>query len=393
MGRSRQRREPRQRGGFRGRSSARGVVTFGPGESEAVIRVDIQADFKPENTEQFTVQLSNPTSGVTLGTASVAATIVNDEPTPTTGTAGNDKFDKSATTVAQGFDLSQGGNDTAIGGSADDIFYMGGALTNADSITGGGGSDTLVLDGNYGSATVTFGSKTISGVENIYLSGGNNYFITLNKSNVPSGQTLRVDASAIGVLNGSNINGSSVSGSIHFLGGAGAAAFTGGKGNDRFLGGSGGDSLIGNAGDDFFSGGLGVDVMNGGAGKDTFQYNGSASESALLITGGNVDISGADTLALFKAAEDKIDLSAFHFAPGAASVLTKTAVGFTSNASGGTGFFGTSAVAIEYASKSNKSDARIYVDVNKDGNLNAGDMLIQATGVGNGAIKVSNFTF
>lgn len=31
--------------------------------------------------------------------------------------------------------------------------------------------------------------------------------------------------------------------------------------------------------------------------------------------------------------------------------------------------------------------------IGKDGNLNAGDMLIQATGVGNNAIKTSNFIF
>jgi len=50
-------------------------------------------------------------------------------------------------------------------------------------------------------------------------------------------------------------------------------------------------------------------------------------------------------------------------------------------------------VAVEYAKVGKVYEARVYVDVNQDGNLGTGDMMIQVTGVRAGAIGAKNFIF
>ncbi|WP_304412242.1 ELWxxDGT repeat protein, partial [Microcystis sp. T1-4] len=57
-----------------------GVVSFAPGETSKVITVNVQGDTTVEPNENFTVTLSNPTNGATLGTPSTATvTIVDDD--------------------------------------------------------------------------------------------------------------------------------------------------------------------------------------------------------------------------------------------------------------------------------------------------------------------------
>ncbi|WP_254066404.1 ELWxxDGT repeat protein, partial [Microcystis aeruginosa] len=60
-----------------------GVVSFAPGESSKVITVNVQGDTTIEPNENFTVTLSNPTNGATLGTPSTATlTIVDEDSVP-----------------------------------------------------------------------------------------------------------------------------------------------------------------------------------------------------------------------------------------------------------------------------------------------------------------------
>jgi len=60
-----------------------GVVSFAPGESSKVITVNVRGDTTIEPNENFTVTLSNPTNGATLGTPSTAtATIVDEDSVP-----------------------------------------------------------------------------------------------------------------------------------------------------------------------------------------------------------------------------------------------------------------------------------------------------------------------
>ncbi|GBE72822.1 hypothetical protein myaer87_00490 [Microcystis aeruginosa NIES-87] len=60
-----------------------GTVSFAPGESSKVITVNVRGDTTIEPNENFTVTLSNPTNGATLGTPSTAtATIVDEDSVP-----------------------------------------------------------------------------------------------------------------------------------------------------------------------------------------------------------------------------------------------------------------------------------------------------------------------
>ncbi|WP_274518323.1 ELWxxDGT repeat protein, partial [Microcystis aeruginosa] len=60
-----------------------GVVSFAAGETSKVITVNVQVDTTVELNETFTVTLSNPTNGATLGTPSTATvTIVDDDSVP-----------------------------------------------------------------------------------------------------------------------------------------------------------------------------------------------------------------------------------------------------------------------------------------------------------------------
>ncbi len=112
-----------------------------------------------------------------------------------TGTSGPDTFD--GTSSADVFNLQQGGNDTANGEGGNDTFNMGAALNAADRIDGGGGTDTVSLDGGY-SAGLTFTSTTMVNVEAITLAAGHNYDLTVNEATVAAGKTLTVDGSALG---------------------------------------------------------------------------------------------------------------------------------------------------------------------------------------------------
>jgi len=165
----------------------------------------------------------------------------------------------------------------------------------------------------------------------------------------------------------------------------GAFVFIGGAGNDVFTGGAQVDILIGGLGADILTGGNGADI-----GADVFVYAG-ATDSALQTSGGSIVVSGDDTIAAFQATLDKIDLTAFGFAGPGEAAITKPTTGFSTDLASGAGFYGTAGVAVEYASFGDT--ARVYVDANHDGNLGAGDMLIQLTGVTTNSITASSFTF
>jgi len=347
-----------------------GSVTFAANQASAVVTVNVSGDTVSEGNDGFTVTLSNAI-GATIATASATSTILNDDTvTGFAGTAGNDVLDKSAMTQNLSIDLSQGGNDSATGGSGNDSFVLGAAFTAADSINGGTGTDSVSLSGNY-TATTTFGAATLTNIETLTLGAGGSYGIITNDATVAAGANLTVDATALANVNVATVNGSlETNGSFTFLGGAGADYFTGGAGNDTFRG------------------GLGADILASGAGSDRFIYT-SAAESALSQSGTTIVTAGADRLSTFSVASDRIDLVAFGFTGAAASLATKTTSGFTTTAT--TGFFGGSAVAVEYALRGNT--AQVYVDVNRDGNLGSGDLLLQLTGVARNTLTGSNLTF
>lgn len=352
-----------------------GTIQLAANQTGAWVTINVAADYLQEDFERFTVQLSNQPAGQGLDEPSADGVIFNTDNTQYfLGTGGNNTFNTSGSPAPAYMDLSQGGNDTAIGTVNDDFFYLGAALNNADKINGAAGFDTLWLDGNY-AAGITLGTTTVTNIEKITLAAGNSYKLTTNDATVAAGASLIVDASSLAAINTATVNGAAEkNGAFTFLGGAGNDAFTGGTGAD------------------IFAGGLGADQQTGGSGADVFRYQ-TADDSALQTNGGTIITSGDDKITGFQASTDKIDLSEFGFAGTQATVLTKSTTGFSTNLNNATGFFGNAGVAVEYAGTKKAPIARVYVDTNKDGNLGTGDMLIQLTGAAKGSIIGSSFTF
>ena len=176
-----------------------------------------------------------------------------------TGGAGNDIFRPGA------------GNDTVHGGGGDDTINMSANLTAADVVDGGSGTDTIVLNGDY-SAGVTFGATTVTNVEAIYLTPGNDYKLTTNDATVAAGQTLTILAQ--GLLAGDKLvfDGSAeTDGSFTIKAGAGDDVLTGGAGADTINAGNGTNTI---------TGGLGGDDITGGTGNDLFVYNAVAKSTS-----------------------------------------------------------------------------------------------------------------
>ena len=185
-----------------------------------------------------------------------------------TGSASADNFSGFAGNDT--FNLTQGGNDTASGGTGNDTINMGAALTAADKIDAGAGTDTVTLNGNY-AAGVTFNATTLVNVEKLTLAAGHSYKLTTNNATVASGQTLTIDGSAL-----------SASSVLTFSGAT--------ETNGHFI----------------IIGGNGADVLTGGALSDTFTYTTAAQSTGVHY----------DTINGFNFSSDKFDI------PGGAGVIT-----------------------------------------------------------------------
>jgi len=111
-----------------------GRIGFAAGETSRTITVNVAADRAMELNDSFTVTLSGPSRGVTLGTASATGIIYNDDVVSTardetlTGTGNPDLF------------LLGGGNDTVSGKGGTDLFVfqptaLGPAAGNTTTLT------------------------------------------------------------------------------------------------------------------------------------------------------------------------------------------------------------------------------------------------------------------
>ncbi|MEZ5828879.1 MAG: hypothetical protein R3D01_11145 [Hyphomicrobiales bacterium] len=85
------------------------------------------------------------------------------------------------------FDLTAGGNDSAVGGAGDDIFILGAAFTTDDHTDGGAGNnDTLQLNGTY---TIALSGSVLSNVETVEPAAGHDYSFTFTDDLVgPTGR-------------------------------------------------------------------------------------------------------------------------------------------------------------------------------------------------------------
>ena len=188
-------------------------------------------------------------------------------------TWGLDQFNALGTVVlAANTVLSLSGD---VAGPSNDTFsFSRQPFSAADKIDGGSGTDTLSLQGSYG--TLHFASDTITGIEKLQLKGGGglSYNITEDDGNVGTGQSLTVTASGFTATDTAVFNGSAeTDGTFSFVGGAaGSSTFIGGSGADTFTGGSGGTTTM--------TGGGGADTINAGAGADTVRYTSAADSNS-----------------------------------------------------------------------------------------------------------------
>jgi Ca2+-binding RTX toxin-like protein len=138
-----------------------------------------------------------------------------------------------------------GGNDIVNAGAGLDNIFFGATLTAADVVNGGAGVDTLVVQGPYGSLTLT---ANITQIENVSILGGNNinfgepgtnrydYVLTTNNANFAAGVQARINGSALLVDEDFTFDGSAeTDASFVVYGGKGKDTLLGGFGNDIFI--------------------------------------------------------------------------------------------------------------------------------------------------------------
>ncbi|HZG10145.1 MAG TPA: M10 family metallopeptidase C-terminal domain-containing protein [Allosphingosinicella sp.] len=204
--------------------------------------------------------------------------------------------------------LDAGGDDTVFAGAGNDFIYFGAAMTSADKVDGGEGTDTVGLIGTYDG--LVFSATSLVGVERLALYstsriGGSDpasYNITMNNANVLQGQEFFVGAASLQANEKLTFNGTAeTDGRFTVLGGAGGDIIAGGATGDYLAGNAGDDQLFGMGGNDTLVGGAGADQLRGGFGNDTFRFL-SASDSAVGAPDRIVDFNAGG-------GSDKIDLA------------------------------------------------------------------------------------
>lgn len=244
-------------GDFSGATS--GTVSFAAGETQKTIQLLVAGDTTVESDEAFAVTLANPSSGLTLGTASATMTITNDDQAPTA----NDDYP-----------MSTGTN--------------GVVTVNSDSLSGTietGADGDLFKVSLVAGTTYQFDLKSTSGSLDPYLElySPSVQWLTYNDdaSGATSDSRIVYTATATGTYylaawdywsqgTGSyTISAATYVGSILY-GDANANTLSGGSGDDTLYGLGGNDTLTGNGNNDYLDGGSGIDKMTGGKGDDTY---------------------------------------------------------------------------------------------------------------------------
>ena len=177
------------------------------------------------------------------------------------------------------------------------------------TLTGGTGTDSLVIYQKNGTALV---DGDITGFENVTITdtaGDNTGDITLTMTSYATAATI--DASALDTGEDDVLNLDGATKALTIKGGDGVSTITGGTKGDTIHGNAGADIINANAGLDNISGGagndsitadteaeflttLGTDTVDGGLGTDTLTF----SAAATLTTAEVVNISNVEVLAL-----------------------------------------------------------------------------------------------
>ena len=268
----------------------------------------------------FIADVAMPTS-LTAGVSTISNLVQGTSTQAATLTVGNVSFTalgQFVTTLTTGATISAVTNATAgasmtlDGGLGSDILVAGSGgdtlvFDKADvSITGGVGTDTLLVNDTSVDFTLTWAMPDVSGIEVIQLNAETPQTLTIDAAALHrlagNNKTLTIEGDTVDLVNVSGLGTASVVGGYNtytdgtwtlkvanaigteaasasrILGTdgadapsapAGAATIQGYAGNDTLTGGASGDALYGGSGNDSLVGGAGDDLLNGGAGDDT----------------------------------------------------------------------------------------------------------------------------
>lgn len=279
----------------------------------------------------FSVTSSHSNTAVTIGKATAAGTILNDDlPLDIT-------YGATGSAVLKAF-IFNGRLKVLINNVADTRFdSLDPALIRSISIMGSSGADSInltglsaslylhlasiVLNGGAGNDTIVgsgFNETITGGLGNDSLSGGGGTdrlveSVTPSNSKTPVTVTLVTtktpnkfsfkgfgtdtidgieELSLSGGAGKDKLDVNVFAGSVTLVGGAGDDTLIGGSGNDSLDGGDGNDSLTGNAGNDLLSGGTGNDALTGNSGDDVLA--GGIGDDKLTGNAGNDQLIGGD---------------------------------------------------------------------------------------------------
>ena len=242
-----------------------GTVSFAAGQTSRTITVKVAGDKTVESSEAFTVSLSSPSAGASLGTATATGTILNDDSARATlaiAAADAQKAEGLSGTTAFTFTVKRTGS--TAGTSSAHWAVSGSTVNGADFVGGALPTGIVTFGAGETSRTITVGIAGDATAE-----ADENFTVSLSG---PSAGTTIATASADGTIlnddasSGSNtLTGSADPNKIDYIDGL--------AGDDRIYGLAGNDILLGRDGDDLLDGGPGADVMLGDAGNDRYYVN------------------------------------------------------------------------------------------------------------------------
>lgn len=176
---------------------------------------------------------------------------------------GNDLIDLRDANATNGHEAFGGlGNDTVLGGLADDNFR--------DQ----SGNDTAILGAGNDEVSVGLGNDLYVGGDGVdTLSFALFHDDFGNASNLTTG--VRYDAAITRAQNLGFLGVDRISGFERVIGSYGNDTLSGSVLGDNFQGGEGNDILVGRIGSDFLSGGAGADLFIGGVGGDRMLMGGA----------------------------------------------------------------------------------------------------------------------
>ncbi|HYD71000.1 DUF4347 domain-containing protein [Azospirillum sp.] len=142
---------------FVGGSVPSGTITFGTGQTTALLTLNVAGDTVVESNEAFSLVLSNA-SGAAITTATATGTIINDDASLSIAAIDADKLEDNSGTIAFTFTVTRTG-DTA------------GQSTVQYAVTGAGLDGSDFVGGSVPSGTITFAAGATSALLTLNVAG------------------------------------------------------------------------------------------------------------------------------------------------------------------------------------------------------------------------------